>query len=83
MPGVVDDGLDHFSIVDGQPFFAGQSGYLFRDGSYLHTLTLGPDSIWLELSAGRHEVVCAVTEAFGGWGLAARLDEAAGVTVRE
>src|SRR5204863_2368464 len=64
-------------FLDGQPLFSGRAGYLLRDGSYLGTLTLGPDALFLNLTAGRHELVFAVSEAFGGWGVAARLESAA------
>jgi hypothetical protein len=70
-------------LLDGQPIFAGANGYLLRDGSSLGTLTLGPDALFIELAAGRHELIFAVTEAFGGWGVAARIEGATGVTVRE
>jgi hypothetical protein len=68
-------------FLDGHPLFSGRSGYLLRDGSYLGTLSLGPDSLFLDLSAGRHELVFAVSEAFGGWGVAARLEGARDITV--
>ncbi len=68
-------------FLDGRRVFSGRNGYLARDGSSLGTLTLGPDAIFLDLPAGRHELVCAVTEVFGGWGIAARLDDARGISV--
>lgn len=68
-------------FLDGKPLFSGQAGYLLRDGSYLGTVTLGPDAMFLDLGAGRHEVVFAVSEAFGGWGVIARLDGARNVTI--
>jgi hypothetical protein len=61
-------------FLDGRALFTGRAGYLLRDGSYLGTLALGPDSLWLDLSAGRHEVVFAVSEAFGGWGVIAKVE---------
>jgi hypothetical protein len=68
-------------FLDGQPLFSGRSGYLLRDGSALGTLSLGPDALFLDLSAGRHELVFAVSEAFGGWGVAARLEGARDIIV--
>jgi hypothetical protein len=68
-------------FLDGEPLFSGRGGYLLRDGSYLGTLNLGPDVVFLDLSAGRHELVFAVTEAFGGWGVAARLEGARDIIV--
>lgn len=67
--------------LDGRPLFAGRNGYLLRDGSSLGTLTLGPDALFLDLSAGRHELVFAVSEAFGGWGVIARLEGARDITI--
>jgi hypothetical protein len=66
-------------FVDGTPLFAGHAGYLSRDGSFLGTMTLG-DSVYMPLTAGRHELVFAVTEAFGGWGLAAKVEPGSAVT---
>lgn len=63
-------------FLDGQPIFAGRSGYLLRDGSDLGTLSVGPETLFLDLAAGRHELIFGVTEAFGGWGVAARIEGA-------
>jgi hypothetical protein len=65
---------DVIAFLDGRPLFAGRSGYLFRDGSDLGTLTLGADVLYIDLTPGRHELVFAVIEAFGGWGFAAKID---------
>jgi len=61
-------------FLDGVPLFAGRGGYLSRDGSFLGTMTLGADTLYMNLAAGRHELVFAVSEAFGGWGLAAKFE---------
>jgi hypothetical protein len=60
-------------FLNGKLLFTGSSGYLARDASYLGTLTLGLDAVYLELTPGANELVAAVVEAFGGWGLAARI----------
>jgi hypothetical protein len=39
--------------------------------------------VFLPLEKGRNEVRFAVTEAFGGWGIQARLPELAGITIVE
>ncbi len=67
--------------LNGQLLFTGESGYLSRDASFLGTLTLGLDAVYLDLAAGVNELVVGVTEAFGGWGVAARLDAVSGVAV--
>lgn len=41
-------------FLNGRPLFGGASEFLVRDGSYLGTLTLGPDTLFLDL-AGRRE----------------------------
>jgi len=61
-------------FLDGVPLFTGRAGYLSRDGSFLGTMTLSADTLYVSLTAGRHELVLAVSEAFGGWGLAAKFE---------
>jgi hypothetical protein len=68
-------------FLDGLPVFAGRSGYLLRDGSDLGTLAVGPETLFLDLAAGRHELIFGVTEAFGGWGVAARIEGAPEITI--
>jgi len=68
-------------FLNGRAIFSGRNAYLERDGSALGTMTLGPDTLHLDLRAGANELVFAVSERFGGWGLAARLLDPSGVTV--
>lgn len=68
-------------FLDGRPVFAGRSGYLLRDGSDLGTLSVGTTALDLLLTPGRHELTFAVIEAFGGWGVAAKIEGAPDVTV--
>lgn len=68
-------------FVDGAPRFAGRAGYLSRDGSYLGTLTFNSDALYVDFMPGRHELIFAVTEAFGGWGVAATFEPAGAVTI--
>ena len=68
-------------FLNGRPRFSGRNAYLERDGSALGTMTLGPDVLHLDLTAGSNELVFAVSERFGGWGLAARLLDTEGVVV--
>ena len=68
-------------FLDGRPLFAGRSGYLLRDGSDLGTLSVGTTALDLPLTPGRHELTFAVIEAFGGWGVAAKIEGAPDVTV--
>lgn len=66
---------------DGRPIFSGRNAYLERDGSALGTMTLGADVVFVDLEAGANELVFAVDERFGGWGVAARVLDLEGVTV--
>jgi hypothetical protein len=44
-------------------------------------MTLDNDALYLPLRAGENELVIAVTEAFGGWGLAGRFEDLEGIVV--
>jgi hypothetical protein len=45
-----------------------------RSLRYLGVMTLDNDALRIRLEKGDNELLFAVTEAFGGWGLNARLD---------
>jgi hypothetical protein len=61
-------------FVNGRLLFAGESGFAVRDPSFLGIASLGPDAVFVDLHPGANEIVLAVSENFGGWGLAARLE---------
>jgi len=61
-------------FVNGRLVFAGDSTFQSRDPSFLGVASLGPDAIYLDLRPGPNEIVLAVSEKFGGWGFAARLE---------
>jgi len=61
-------------FLNGKLLFAGESAFRSRDPSFLGIASLGPDAIYLDLTTGRNELVFAITETFGGWGLSARLE---------
>jgi hypothetical protein len=66
---------DEISILlNGRLLFTGRSAYLSRDASFLGTLTLGNDAVYLDVQPGDNEVIAAVVERFGGWGIAARIE---------
>lgn len=67
-------------FLNGRPLFSGRAAFLRRDGSFLGSLTFD-DAVFLDLSAGRNDLVFAVAETFGGWGLAARLDPSSSVAL--
>ncbi len=58
-------------FLNGQPIYRGQSGFGQRYPNSLGILSDQHDSVWLPLKRGDNELVFAVTEAFGGWGLMA------------
>ena len=60
-------------FVNGRLHFAGDSAFQARDPSSLGIASLGPDAIYVDLRPGPNEIVLAVSEKFGGWGFAARL----------
>ncbi len=61
-------------FVNGRRLFAGDSAFQARDPSSLGIASLGPDAIYVDLRPGPNEIVLAVSEKFGGWGFAARLE---------
>ena len=58
---------------NGQLLYAGNNGFRTRDYRYLGTIGYF-DSVYLPLKAGRNEIIFAVSESFGGWGLQAKLE---------
>jgi hypothetical protein len=61
-------------FVNGRLLFAGDSTFQSQDPSFLGAASLGPDAIYVDLRPGSNEIVLAVSEKFGGWGFAARLE---------
>lgn len=61
-------------FLNGRLLFAGDSSFRSRDSAFLGIASLGPDALYIDLAPGRNELVFAVTENFGGWGLMARLE---------
>lgn len=61
-------------FLNGRLLFAGDSVFQSRDPSFLGVASLGPDAIYVDLRPGSNEIVLSVSEKFGGWGFAARLE---------
>lgn len=59
--------------LNGRPLFEGNSRWRARDALFLGTIGMN-DSVYLDLQDGENELVFAVTEWFGGWGVMARLE---------
>lgn len=58
--------------LNGRLLYAGNNTYMSRDFRYLGTIGLF-DAVALPLEAGSNEILIAVTEQFGGWGVMVRL----------
>ena len=58
--------------LDGEPLYRGDDTYRSRDYRFLGSIGWW-DSLYLPLRAGENELVFAVSEDFGGWGVQARL----------
>jgi len=61
-------------FVNGRLLYEGDSAFARRDPSSLGIASLGPDAVYVDLHPGANEIVLAVSEKFGGWGFAARLE---------
>ncbi len=67
-------------FLNGQPLFAGKSGFRARSHISLGLISPDHDAVYLHLRAGENELVFAVSEVFGGWGLKTRLEDSEGLT---
>jgi hypothetical protein len=63
-------------FLNGRPLFAARNGLSARYSSDLGLMT-PDDAVYLPLRPGDNELLFAVAETFGGWGLQARLDQPA------
>jgi hypothetical protein len=61
-------------FVNGRLLFGGDSGFNSRYPNFLGIAGLGHDALFVDLVPGRNEIVLALSETFGGWGFAARLE---------
>jgi hypothetical protein len=68
-------------FLNGKPIFAGRSAFRSRDPLFQGVIGYH-DTVFLDLKQGTNELVFAVADGFGGWGLMARLENPDGVTVR-
>ena len=68
-------------FVNGKAVYGGQRVFRSRDYRYLGTIGYF-DLIFLDLKKGENEVVFAISENFGGWGLRARLEDLEGIKLK-
>ena len=70
-------------FLDGRPIFTGRFSYSYnfprRDG----LITPDQATVHLALTPGEHDVVVAVSDVFGGWGLMGRIADRDGIEVIE
>jgi len=66
--------------LNGVLLYGGDNGYMSRDYRYLGTIGLF-DEVALPLNVGNNELIFAVSESFGGWGIMALMENQDGVTI--
>jgi hypothetical protein len=66
-------------FLNGRALFHGDDGYRSRDYRFLGSIGYH-DCLYLALDEGVNELVAAVSEDFGGWGVQAHFDDAEGLT---
>lgn len=68
-------------FLDGRLLYAGRHGFSHNFPRRQGLVTLDQASLYLPLAAGEHELIVAVSEDYGGWGLVGRIGERAGLEV--
>ena len=66
--------------LNGRLVYSGNNGYQTRDYRYLGTVGLF-DTAALHLDEGENELLFAVSESFGGWGIMAAIENRQGLTI--
>ena len=79
----LDIGFSDRAVVylNGRPLFAGRDDYRSRDYRFLGSIGYW-DTVFLPLAQGDNELVVAVSESFGGWGVQARFQDPTGITFK-
>jgi hypothetical protein len=67
------------AFLNGLPLYGCDDTYRSRDYRYLGTIGCW-DSLYLPPEQGDNELVVAVSEDFGGWGVQARFPDSEGLT---
>ncbi|HEY7575313.1 MAG TPA: hypothetical protein VIB08_09140 [Thermoanaerobaculia bacterium] len=68
-------------FLDGHPIFSGDAHYSFDAPRQEGLIGLSQATLYLPLRRGRNEIVLAVADVFGGWGLMGRFEDTAGLTI--
>ncbi len=67
--------------VNGRQIYGGRNDFMSRDYRYLGTIGFF-DAVYLPLNRGENEVLFAVSENFGGWGLKAFIPDRDGIEIK-
>jgi len=68
--------------LNGRLLYRGDDTYLSRDYRFLGSIGYF-DALYLPLTQGENELLLAVSEDLGGWGIQAKLENLAGLTLEE
>jgi hypothetical protein len=68
-------------FLNSKPVFAGKSGFRSRDPLFQGVIGYH-DALFLDLRKGFNELVFAVADAFGGWGLMAKFENSSGIKTK-
>jgi hypothetical protein len=69
------------AFLNGRPLFSGDARYSFDNPRQEGVIGLWQSTVYLPLRAGENELVLIVSDAFGGWGVMARLAPGSGVAI--
>ena len=61
---------------------SGDQRYSFDNPRQEGVIGFHQATVYLPLRAGENELILAISDGFGGWGVMGRLEDAAGVRVR-
>lgn len=69
-------------FLNGRPIMSGDQRYSFDNPRQEGVIGFHQATVYLPLRAGENQLILAVSDGFGGWGVMGRLEDAAGVRVR-
>ena len=67
--------------INGRPLYSGNNAWRSRDFRYLGTIGYF-DEVYLPLKRGSNEILLAVSESFGGWGVQTRFPDLDGIKIK-
>ena len=68
-------------FLNGRPIMSGDQRYSFDNPRQEGVIGFHQATVYLPLRAGANELILAISDGFGGWGVMGRLEDAAGVRV--